>query len=1357
VCQDLNDGDISSHVQVLAANVDLSVPGTYHVKYECTNSHGVAATPKSRTIVVLAAAASGTKPILCPTPRCAAPMPGCQYDANSELHANGCAKYPCGKLNCSELQCPAASATEACNVQPCPEDCVVSQWGDWASCSQSCGSGTQQRTRTGTMYQDLGSNAVRPPVGKPCPSLFESQECNPQHCPVDCVVSRWTLWGACDASCGTGRQERHRSIDVDVAFGGRKCWALNESRDCMTQECPVDCVPSTWGSWSSCSKTCGAGTQTRERSISVDAQFGGKACPALESSQFCRTTRCPIDCVVSPWSEFGACSRTCGTGAKTRTRTAVTAAGYGGQSCPPLLESQACATECCEGHFGPAGSCAPCEPGTFQAASNAASCAACSSGTYSSTHGAKACKACPKGHFGDDMKGMQHAGHCVQCPAGQFQLKDGSDQCVDCEADTYINESGSPHCKPCPAGQSTAGLAGQTVCSDTPVTCSTSAWTPWTTCSSTCGTGTQHRARTITRYPEHGPFCPKLQETQLCNTQPCPVDCKLGTFNEWSLCTKSCGTGSRSRSRTVIADASAGGKACAASVQEESCNTAPCAVNCQFNEWSGWGVCSQPCGTGYQTRSRSIRRDANHGGLACGKTTATRTCNRLVCAVDCVESPFGAWSACTSTCNGGTQIRYRSVDRDSNFGGKACGVLQETRVCNTQPCAVNCATGSWNAWSECSMTCGDGQRTRTRVVKISAQHGGVACGALSETGPCNDGLCPVHCMTSDWTAWSLCSASCGTGTQHRARVVQQVPTVGGHVCPALRQSQSCNEQPCPVDCAVTAYAAWNACTVSCGEGTKTRHRTITTKTQNGGKSCPVLSETKTCNTQTCPVDCVLSDFGDWGACSKSCGAGIQSRTRADNVQAAHGGRPCPTPSETQTCNTHNCPRPCLLSSWGDWGYCSKTCGGGLQARFRSINQAAGAGGAPCGQLTASRSCAEQDCPVDCKMSTFGAWSDCSLSCGGGSQSRSRSASVNQAYGGITCPAATEMRTCNSQDCPVSCELSTWSQWSECSVGCGDGTHTKTRTIIRDVSNGGSACGILTHTAACDAGPCPVNCVVSAWTAFGPCSKTCGSGTRVRTRSITQKNLHNGATVCPSLSELQVCSSEPCALDCQVTTYGAWSTCTASCGSGSQTRARTVTRVASHGGAACPPLQATRSCNTFDCPMNCVQGNWGEWGDCSVSCGSGHKTRSRSVIDHPTFGGKYCDAARISTTCNAHPCPTDCVLSAFTSWTQCSASCGRQAAAHSRRRVGGYLRRPGVWRARGGTELQRHSVPCRLRSSMAHVERLFRLLRPWHPYALVLRPCRNGWRCPVRSKQTHRSDRGMQRWPMPGRVRCRQLG
>ncbi|XP_046331621.2 uncharacterized protein LOC124114874 isoform X1 [Haliotis rufescens] len=77
-------------------------------------------------------------------------------------------------------------------------------------------------------------------------------------------------------------------------------------------------------------------------------------------------------------------------------------------------------------------------------------------------------------------------------------------------------------------------------------------------------------------------------------------------------------------------------------------------------------------------------------------------------------------------------------------------------------------------------------------------------------------------------------------------------------------------------------------------------------------------------------------------------------------------------------------------------------------------------------------------------------------------------------------------------------------------------------------------------------------------------------------------------------------------------------CSVSCGGGSKTisRTRACTNPApSNGGADCvgsPSDQYTESCSTNGCP---VDGNWTEWtvttGDCSASCGGGSRTISRT--------------------------------------------------------------------------------------------------------------------------------------------------
>lgn len=57
---------------------------------------------------------------------------------------------------------------------------------------------------------------------------------------------------------------------------------------------PRDCRVSEWSEWSPCSKTCGIGEQTRTRTIVKHARRGGKVCPVLDETTWCGSARaCP--------------------------------------------------------------------------------------------------------------------------------------------------------------------------------------------------------------------------------------------------------------------------------------------------------------------------------------------------------------------------------------------------------------------------------------------------------------------------------------------------------------------------------------------------------------------------------------------------------------------------------------------------------------------------------------------------------------------------------------------------------------------------------------------------------------------------------------------------------------------------------------------------------------------------------------------------------------------------------------------------------------------------------------------------------------------------------------------------------
>ena len=102
--------------------------------------------------------------------------------------------------------------------------------------------------------------------------------------PADCVFGDWDNWSSCTKTCGGGTQTRVRKVTQKEANGG-KCDNAPQSQACNTQGCPVDCQVS---GWSGCSKSCGGGTQTR--TITVQPQNGGAGCPNL--SQSCNTQSC---------------------------------------------------------------------------------------------------------------------------------------------------------------------------------------------------------------------------------------------------------------------------------------------------------------------------------------------------------------------------------------------------------------------------------------------------------------------------------------------------------------------------------------------------------------------------------------------------------------------------------------------------------------------------------------------------------------------------------------------------------------------------------------------------------------------------------------------------------------------------------------------------------------------------------------------------------------------------------------------------------------------------------------------------------------------------------------------------------
>jgi len=108
-----------------------------------------------------------------------------------------------------------------------------------------------------------------------------------------------------------------------------------------------------------------------------------------------------------------------------------------------------------------------------------------------------------------------------------------------------------------------------------------------------------------------------------------------------------------------------------------------------------------------------------------------------------------------------------------------------------------------------------------------------------------------------------------------------------------------------------------------------------------------------------------------------------------------------------------------VSSWAGWTSCTKKCGTGSQTNTLVISQQSRFGGTTCPTKTSdSRPCNTAPCPVNGGWSAFGAWSDCSKSCDGGTTTQIRKCdSPKPAFGGDDCAgSAKSTKSCNSHTC-----------------------------------------------------------------------------------------------------------------------------------------------------------------------------------------------------------------------------------------------------------------------------------------------------------------------------------------------------
>ncbi|XP_049641111.1 thrombospondin-2 [Suncus etruscus] len=182
-----------------------------------------------------------------------------------------------------------------------------------------------------------------------------------------------------------------------------------------------------------------------------------------------------------------------------------------------------------------------------------------------------------------------------------------------------------------------------------------SPWADWTECSVTCGSGTQQRGRScdVTSSSCRGPSI----QTRGCSPGQCDPrirqDGGWSHWSPWSSCSTSCGVGAITRIRLCNSPLpQLGGQACRGSGREtQACEGTPCPVDGRWSPWSPWSACSVTCAGGLRERTRMCNSpEPQHGGKACtGDPKQQQMCSKRRCPRDgCLSNPCFPGAQCNS-------------------------------------------------------------------------------------------------------------------------------------------------------------------------------------------------------------------------------------------------------------------------------------------------------------------------------------------------------------------------------------------------------------------------------------------------------------------------------------------------------------------------------------------------------------------------------------------------------------------------------------------------------------------------------------------------------------------------------------
>uniref|UniRef100_A0A3Q2NWY4 Adhesion G protein-coupled receptor B2 n=1 Tax=Fundulus heteroclitus TaxID=8078 RepID=A0A3Q2NWY4_FUNHE len=154
-------------------------------------------------------------------------------------------------------------------------------------------------------------------------------------------------------------------------------------------------------------------------------------------------------------------------------------------------------------------------------------------------------------------------------------------------------------------------------------------WSSWSLCSVTCGRGFRTRIRKCMDGGGVQPCGQPEIQTKPCNIAVCPVEGQWLEWGTWSKCSVTCNTGTQLRQRRCSPSVHGWAECKGPHQESRECTNPSCTGN--WGSWNHWSLCSKTCDSGWQRRYRMCEASGVQGYPCEGSGEEVRSCNEKKC------------------------------------------------------------------------------------------------------------------------------------------------------------------------------------------------------------------------------------------------------------------------------------------------------------------------------------------------------------------------------------------------------------------------------------------------------------------------------------------------------------------------------------------------------------------------------------------------------------------------------------------------------------------------------------------------------------------------------------------------------